>query len=122
MSSVTDRLRAQLEDALSLHRRGELAEAHLQDALQLLDQLKAPTQDLLYVQAASTSPFARLNGINMICDGRQIEMPRDPDEWPYQTVMDALRDGWRIISFPNPALLLDDEVSVGLGCEFILER
>ena len=58
----------------------------------------------------------------MVCAGEEVEIPREPAEWPYQTVMDALRDGWRIISFPNLALMMDESRTVGLGCEFILER
>ena len=51
------------------------------------------------------------------------EAPSDPDEWQYQTVLDAVQDGWRIISFPNMALLaMSDEEAYGLGFEFILER
>ena len=38
------------------------------------------------------------------------------------TVIDAIRDGWRVISFPNMALSLDENRTYGLGFEFILER
>ena len=52
----------------------------------------------------------------------QGDGPADPEEWPYRTVVEAIRDGWRVIQFPNLALLLDEKRSYGLGCEFILER
>ncbi len=44
------------------------------------------------------------------------------DDWPYEKVVDALRDGWRIISFPDMALSLDENRTYGLGFEFILEK
>jgi hypothetical protein len=34
----------------------------------------------------------------------------------------AIRDGWRIVSFPNLALLMDEERTIGYGCEFILDK
>ena len=47
----------------------------------------------------------------------------DADEWPYQTVLEAMEDGWRVISFPNLALMaLNHDDSHGLEFEFILER
>lgn len=80
-------------------------------------------QDILYLQAASSSPAAQVVGMTRIEDGQVCSGPTDPDDWPYQSVLDAVRDGWRIISFPNMALLtVDDEEFHGLGYEFILER
>ena len=37
-------------------------------------------------------------------------------------MLEAVSDGWRIIKFPEMALLLDESRSFGLACEFILER
>ena len=59
----------------------------------------------------------------LVEDGQLIEGPADPAAWPYQTVLEAIRDGWRVISFPNMALLAIDETELhGFGFEFILER
>ena len=59
----------------------------------------------------------------LIEDGELREGPPNPEDWPYQTVLDAVREGWRIISFPNMALLaVDEKEFYGLGAEFILER
>ena len=80
-------------------------------------------QDVLYLQAVSTSPGAAVVGMLLVEDGELHEGPSNPDDWPYQTVLDAVRDGWRIISFPNMALLtVDEKEFYGLGAEFILER
>ena len=48
--------------------------------------------------------------------------PEDPDDWPYKTVLEAVRDGWRIIKLPELALAMDDSRTYGLGHEFVLER
>ena len=98
--------------------RGELTE----EDLRALASERRRTQDLLYLQAGNTSPLSQVHGISLFAGGRQVPMPRSPSEWPYRRVIDAVADGWRIVSFPNHALLLDEERTYGLGCEFILER
>jgi len=79
-------------------------------------------QSLLYVTAATTSPAVALTSMNLIEDGKIQNIPEDPEEWPYQSVLDAINDGWRVIKFPEQALLLSEERNYGLGCEFVLER
>jgi hypothetical protein len=79
-------------------------------------------QDLLYLQAGSTSVASRVHGMSMVVGGKIVEPPTDPKDWPYQSVLDAIRDGWRVVSFPNLALMMDESKTYGLGCEFILER
>ena len=44
------------------------------------------------------------------------------DEWPYNSVLEAMNDGWRVIKFPEMALMLQEDKTFGLGCEFILEK
>ncbi|MDE0297803.1 MAG: hypothetical protein OXN17_04170 [Candidatus Poribacteria bacterium] len=80
-------------------------------------------QDILYLQVGNTSPASQAIGMTYIEAGVLKEASSDPDDWQYQTVLDAVQDGWRIISFPNMALLaVSDEDAYGLGFEFILER
>jgi len=55
-------------------------------------------------------------------DGKIHEAPEDPGEWPYNTVIDAVNDGWRIVKFPELALLYQEPDDSGLACEFILEK
>jgi hypothetical protein len=80
------------------------------------------TQDLLYLQAAHTGITAPVLGMLVVENGELSEGPPNPANWPYHTVLDAIRDGWRVIQFPNLALLTDESRTYGLGCEFILER
>ncbi|MYE87754.1 hypothetical protein F4X33_02010 [Candidatus Poribacteria bacterium] len=104
--------------------RGELTPAQLcQGITDLIGQTNRKPQDILYLQARNTSPESQVVGMMQIEGGKRVACLPDPDDWPYQTVLDAVKDGWRIISFPNMSLLAMDEKEVyGLGFEFILER
>lgn len=79
-------------------------------------------QDLLYLQAASTSPTSEVIGLTMFVRGQEVELPACPDDWPYRTPLDAIKEGWRVVKFPELSLLLDEGRNYGLGCEFVLER
>ncbi|MGE4602782.1 MAG: hypothetical protein AAEJ65_07745 [Planctomycetota bacterium] len=79
-------------------------------------------QDLLYLQTKGTSLDSAVVGMTLVQDGQIPDGPEDPDDWPYQSVLEAIRDGWRVIQFPNLALLMDESRTYGLGCEFILEK
>ena len=79
-------------------------------------------QDLLYLQASGTSPASSVVGMLLVENGQLSEGPANPDEWPYRSVLDAIRDGWRVVQFPNLALLVDESRTYGIGCEFILEK
>ena len=104
--------------------RGELTPTQLcRGIADLIGQTRDKPQDILYLQARNTSPESQVVGMMRIEGGTRVASPPDPEDWPYQTVLDAVTDGWRIISFPNLSLLAVDEKEVyGLGFEFILER
>ena len=58
----------------------------------------------------------------LVRDGEILEGPPNVEDWPYRSPLEAIRDGWRVIQFPNMALMLDESRTYGLGCEFILEK
>ena len=58
----------------------------------------------------------------LVENGWILEAPENPAEWPYNSVISAIDDGWRVIKFPEMALLLQEDKTFGLGCEFILEK
>ena len=105
-------------------RNGILTESLLRQKIaDLAAETDKRRQDILYLQVGTTSPASQVIGMTYIEGGVLNEASPDPDEWQYQTVLDAVQDGWRIISFPNMALLaMSDEDAYGLGFEFILER
>ena len=116
------RIKQQIERCLEKHRHGELTEQELREVIEAIDSPPPKCQDLLYLQAGSTSLESRLLGLALIENGRVVELPDDPNDWPYKTPLEAIRDGWRVIQFPNLALMMDETRTYGLGCEFILER
>ena len=105
-------------------RNGTLTEAQLRQKIAAIaTETDKKRQDILYLQVGTTSPASQVVGMTYIEAGVLKEAPSNPDEWQYQTALDAVQDGWRIISFPNMALLaMSDEEAYGLGFEFILER
>lgn len=115
-----ENLHLHLQACLERFRRGELAEADLLQALALSE--KPAPQQLLYLQAGNTGVDSQVIGISLVAEGVMQELPADPAQWPYQTVLEAMNDGWRVIKFPELALLLQEYQTVGMGCEFILEK
>jgi hypothetical protein len=110
-----------LDQAIGELRAGTLQESTL---AAIRDEVAAgpATQDLLYLQAAGTDVNSEVIGMRLVLNGEVSDGPDDPDDWPYQTVLEAIRDGWRIIDFPNLALLLDESRTYAYGAEFVLEK
>ena len=110
----------EIDDCVDLLERGELTAERLRS----LKTSNPGTlrQDILYIQTVFSSVTSLVNGMSMISEGVVQEMPEDPEDWPYSSVLEAMNDGWRIISFPNMALMMDDSITHGVGNEFILER
>lgn len=117
-----ENIKQQVERCIADLRAGELAETSLQGIIAALDAQPSPRQDLLYLQASTTSVTGDVVGMLLVQDGQVSEGPTDPDEWPYPTVLAAMQDGWRVIQFPDLALSLDESRTYGLGYEFILEK
>jgi hypothetical protein len=117
--------KAQVCQWLDQLRAGTLEEADLQRALDKLESESSngiKPQRLLYLQTSTTSTSAEVIGMSMVENGQVHEGPDDVDEWPYNSVIEAMSDGWRVIKFPELALLLQEDKTIGLGCEFILEK
>ncbi len=121
---MTETQKETMEALVAELQQGALTEAALRQGIADIVGADNPKrQDVLYLQAVTTSPGAAVVGMLLVEDGELREGPSNPDDWSYQTVLDAVRDGWRIISFPNMALLaVDEKEFYGLGAEFILER
>ena len=117
----------QIQGWLDKLRAGTLVEADLQ---QVLDHLSNGTSDgappkrqrLLYLNTGSTGVDSQVLGMSLVENGQILEGPDDVDEWPYNSVLEAMNDGWRAIKFPEMALMLQEDKTFGLGCEFILEK
>ena len=79
-------------------------------------------QDLLFLQADKSSIIAPVSGMRILLDGELSDGPEDPKQWPYKTALDAIKAGWRVIKFPELALMLNPERSYDIGCDFVLEK
>ena len=116
----------QVQEWLDKLRAGTLVEADLQQALDRLDGVSddnSPKQQrLLYLNTGNTGVDSPVLGMALVENGEILEGPDDVDEWPYNSVLEAMDDGWRVIKFPEMALLLQEDKTFGLGCEFILEK
>jgi len=111
-----------IEQWLDKLRTGTLVEEDLQLALRGLDADGAARQQrLLYLQTSTTGVDSDVLGMALVENGQILEAPDDPDEWPYNTVLEAMADGWKVVKFPEMALLLQEDQTFGFGCEFILE-
>lgn len=118
---------SQVERWLQKLREGTLTEEDLEQALADLKRRQGPPlrpQKLLYLQTHSSAVDSPVNGMSIVEGGEVRLPPENPDDWPYETVLDAIEDGWRVIKFPELSLLYDhpDEVDRWMGCEFILEK
>lgn len=119
-----EKVRGLLESCIEKFRAGKLSELDLQQALESADaQSPASTPQLLYLQATSTSVHSKVCGMSLFDADGQHDSIDETGEWVYETVFDALREGWRIVKFPEMALMVaGEEEAYGLGCEFILEK
>jgi hypothetical protein len=116
--------RERVERCLDLSRAGQLTEADLLDLLDAIDAAAdpRPRQSLLYLQATSSRPDSRVIGISIFEEGKDADGIDENGEILYRSVGEALRDGWRIVKFPDLVVAMDEQNNYGLGCEFILER
>ena len=114
--------RQQIKQWIDEFERGQLTKKSLYTGLEKFEQAIPKRQDLLYLQTSGTSLSSGVHGILLVENGQVSEIPSNPDDWPYQSVLEAIKDGWHVIQFPNMALLMDESRTYGLGCEFILEK
>ena len=115
----------QIQQWLDKLRAGTLAEDDLQQELNRLNGQssdEAKRQRLLYLQTKTTGVDSEVLGMAQVENGQVLEGPEDPAQWPYKSVLEAINDGWRVVKFPEMALLLQEDKTFGLGCEFILEK
>ncbi len=113
-------VRRHAEECLAKYRAGTLQENDLKE---LAESAARPArQGLLYIQAPSTHPHASVVGMSIFEDGKDQDGVDENGNFLYSSIHDALKDGWRIIKFPEMSMAMDDQNTYALGYEFILER
>ncbi len=83
-----------------------------------------PKQRLLYLHAKTPSVFSELLGFTLIepKKGYRAEITVEAEEWPYQSVHDAIVDGWQVIQFPHRQAPFHNHDLDVVGYEFILQK
>ena len=81
-------------------------------------------QRLLYLHAATPGIRSQVIGMALHepVQGSVTEIVTEEQDWPYNTVHDAVLDGWQIIHFPDQRTEFDDREIDILGYEFILQK
>ena len=109
-----------LDNCIQKLNAGELTEGDLQDVLNALNSEK---QLILYLYSKSTNLRSPLGGWALYDPTAPDEPTLPSQEPPYASVIDAVRDGWRIVQFPRPELYhFSDIENTYLNFEFILEK
>jgi hypothetical protein len=124
MKSVTETVGDWVEQAQQKLHAGDFRADDLNDLLIAVCRNKTIRQRLLYLQAATPNIQSKVIGMarhEPVPDWiSQIDATQT--EWPYNSVRDALLDGWQIIHFPDQRAPFEDgEIDV-LGYEFILQK
>ena len=86
-----------------------------------MTQLK---QRLLYLHSRTPDVFSNIIALNLVEPTKNAtrEITAEDPDWPYQTVHDAIVDGWQIVQFPYLQAPFDDRELDVLGYEFILQK
>jgi len=81
-------------------------------------------QRLLYLHARTPSVFSAIIGYTPIEPVKeyQTEISADTVAWSYETVHDAIVDGWQVVQFPHLQAPFDDKDLDVVGYEFILQK
>lgn len=117
---MTPAIKTWLDNCIQKLKADTLTEADLREGAAAL---RSEKQLLLYLYSKSTNLRSPLGGWALY-DATAPEEPRLPSQdAPYTSVLDAVRDGWRIVQFPRPELYnFSDVDNAYLGFEFILEK
>ncbi len=81
-------------------------------------------QGLLYLHAATPGIRSQVIGMALHepIEGSVTEIVTEEQDWLYNTIHDAILDGWQVIHFPNQRTEFDDREIDILGYEFILQK
>ena len=94
------------------------------DDLDLLaSQVAESRQLVLYLTAKSTSMYAAVVGWALF-DPTSVREPTPlSEEPPYQSVLEAVADGWRVVQFPvSSSYQYKDLENDYVGFDFVLEK
>ena len=109
-----------LDESRKKLQAGDFTEADLQRLEVLLTKLR---QMVLYLYSKSTSMRSAIASWALYDPTVPYEPTLPSQDAPYDSVIEAVNDGWRIVQFPRPELYQFSDVdNAYLGYEFILEK
>ncbi|MEE2658754.1 MAG: hypothetical protein VX733_09645 [Candidatus Latescibacterota bacterium] len=118
-----DEGRQSVDELVARLHAGTLTEQGLRAAFAEAVKSNSGCQELLILEASDSSPASTINAFSHFKDGEPQVVADDPEQWPYQTPLAAVKDGWRITTFPEMALqIVAEEEWHGVGFRFVLER
>ena len=81
-------------------------------------------QRLLYLHARTPSVLSPVLGYTPIepVAGYTAELSAHTQQWPYQTVHEAMVDGWQVVQFPHMQAPYDDRDMDTVGYEFVIQK
>lgn len=94
----------------------------------LLDNGPRPLDDgprpkIMYLTARSTNMRSGIVGWVEFVPGEKPKLKLPGDEPPYESVLEAVADGWRVVQYPIPKLYeYKDLENDYVGFDFILEK
>ncbi len=103
-------------------------EALLDDGSRPLDDGSRPLDDglrpkIMYLTARSTNMRSGIVGWVEFVPGEKPKLKLPGDEPPYESVLEAVADGWRVVQYPIPKLYeYKDLENDYVGFDFILEK
>jgi hypothetical protein len=124
MKSPLDEVEAWLLRARAKLQNGGLHAADLDALSAALHERRAVTrQRLLYLHAVTPSIRSQVMGMALHepVPGSITQITSE-QEWPYNTVHDAIVDGWQVLQCPEQRVPFDDREIDVLGYEFILQK
>ena len=109
-----------IKESRAKQKEGKLADEDFAQLEALLNQTKLK---VLYLYSKSTNILSPVMSWALY-DPRDTDEPKLPSQnAPFQRVIDAMADGWRIVQFPIPQMHRFSEIDNDyLGFEFILEK
>ncbi len=118
---MSTKARQLLGECIAQLKRGELTEARLRELAEVSEADGDKRQSLLYLQTSTTWVEDKVIGMVIVENGAVSDGPDDPAKWPYKTVLEAIKDGWRVIRFPVQ-MPVGSSYDSHVPCEFILEK
>jgi hypothetical protein len=122
VSSLQQAVNVWLHHAQSKTSQGGVTPDDLQQ-LQQMVQRAQPRQHLLYLHTKAPAVNAPVIGMAHHAPvAGATDTIRTRTDWPYETVHDAIVDGWQVIHFPNLMAPYDDRELNYVGYEFVLQK